>query len=151
RVLAKVWRAPIHTVTGGLRPPERSFFRWTALGLGSRAGANHLRKLRKTSDARRSLEVACAAGHSRGTVPRRIPLRERATPRVDQPHSPRGSAEHSRRNGKRLPLLFRRLREHSQPLHAFLHGRDRPGPPTDRLSVNPALCPRDLGPNLGTL
>src|SRR5215472_3401560 len=35
---------------------------------------------------RRSLEVPCAGGHARGTFPRRVPLRKRATPRADQPH-----------------------------------------------------------------
>ena len=46
---------------------------------------------------------------------------------------------------KLLPLLLRRLRAECQPLHAGLHGPDRPVPQAGCLSVTLALRPRELG------
>ena len=105
------------------------------LGWGSRAGGNRVGNLRNTSDNRRSLEVACAGGNAPGSFSHRVPLRKRATPRTDQPHRSRGGAERPRRNGKCLPLLFRRLCAQRWTLHAGLPGPDRPFPQADRLSV----------------
>jgi len=77
----------------------------------------------------------------------RVPFRERAAPRADQSHRPRGGDERPRRDGRRVPLLLRRLRAQGQPLHAGLHGPHRSIPEADRLSVAPALRPRELEPN----
>ena len=81
------------------RAPEHPSLRRRAAWQGSRAGHNRLGILRNASDNRRSLEVPCASGHVRRTFPRRRPLRERATPRADQPYRPRRSAERPCRNG----------------------------------------------------
>jgi len=48
-------------------------------------------------------------------------------------------------------VVYRFENEQRQPLHADLHGTDRPVPQADRLSGAPALCPRDLGPTFGML
>src|SRR5262249_35339168 len=78
----------------------------------------------------------------------RVPLRERAASRADQPHRPRRGAERSRRNGSSLPLLFRRVRGECRPLDASLHGGHRPLPQVDRLSIAHAQRPHDVGSNL---
>jgi hypothetical protein len=65
-----------------------------------------------------------------------------------QPYRPRRCAERPRRNGKCIPLLFRRLRAQRQSLHAGLHGPNRPVPQAGCLSVTPAHRPRNLEPNL---
>jgi Protein of unknown function (DUF2867) len=89
-----------------------------------------------------------AGGHARGTLPGRLPLRKRAASRADQPDGPRRRAERPRRDGKWLPLLFRRVRAQRQPLDADVHGPHRPVPQVDRLSVAPAQRSGNLEPNL---
>ena len=119
------------------------FFVGRRLGWDGGPGRNRLGTLRNAADNRRSLQVPCASGHARGTFSRCIPLRERAAAGLDQPHRTCRSAERPCGNGKWVPLLFRRLCAQRQPLHANLHGFDRPIPQAGGLSVTPALRPRE--------
>src|SRR5262249_25089638 len=99
-------------------------------------------------DDRRSLEIPCTDGHAPGTFPNRVPLRERAAPRADEPYRPRRSAERPRRNENRLPLLFRRIRAECRPLDARVHAPHRPVPQVDRVSVTPQERPPHLESHL---
>src|SRR5437773_1089683 len=96
--------------------------------------------LRNTFNRHRSCEITGRSRYARWVFPRRLPPRKRAARRVDQSHSPRCSAERPGRDSDRLPVLFSDLCPQRKPLHAVLHGTDRPFSETDRLSVPLAWC-----------
>src|SRR6266496_6070538 len=97
----------------------------------------------RLTDADHSRSLA-PAGTRDGVFPRRLPVRKRAAGRVDQSDSPRGGAEQPGRDSDCLPVLFRGLCPQRKPLHAVLHGTNRPFSKTDRLSVPLAWCPCSL-------
>jgi hypothetical protein len=70
--------ASVHALADRARAPADPFLRRTAPGLGLGTGRNRVGKLRHLSDSLRYLEVTCAGGHARGTLPSRVPLRKRA-------------------------------------------------------------------------
>jgi len=90
--------------------------------LGSRATGNGRENLRNTLNRHRSFEITGRSRHARWIFPRRLPLRKRATRRVDQSNSSRCGVEHSGRDSDCLPVLFGGLCPQRKPLHAVLHG-----------------------------
>src|SRR6266566_4371988 len=119
---------------------RHSAFRWTVLQLGSRASGNSVENLRNAFNRHRSFEITGQSRHERRVFPRRLPLRKRAARRVDQSDSPRCGAERSGRDSDCLPVLLRGLCPQRKPLHAVVHGTNRPFSETDRLSVPLAKC-----------
>src|SRR6266496_2900051 len=130
----------IHAFSSRANAARHSAFRWTALRLGSRASGNRVEDLRNAFNRHRSFEITGRSRHAIWVFPRRLPLRKRAAPRVDQSDSPRCCAERPGRDSDWLPVLFRGLCPQRKSLHAVLHGSDRPFSETDRLSVSLAKC-----------
>src|SRR5436309_3905058 len=113
-----------------------SVLRWKVLWLGSRAGAKRMENLRNAFDGCRWFEITGTSWLAGWIFPSRLPVRKRAARRVDQSDSSRCGAECARRNTDCLPFLFRSLCPQRKPLHAVLHGTDRPFPETDRVSFS---------------
>ena len=142
-------RYPVQRSAGDARPSKPPALSRPTFWLGPRAAGECVGDLRDPFDTCRSFEVSCARWHARRTrLPRRVSLRKRAAPRADQPHLPRGGAQRSGRNGRCLPLLFRRVRTKCQPIYARVHGADRSISKADRLSVTAAKRPRELGSSI---
>ena len=123
---------------------RHSLLRWTVLRLGSRARSNHVVSRRYTSNRDRPVEITDCSRIAIWFFPRRLSLRKRAARRVDQSDSPRRGAEHPGRDSNRLSVLPSSLCLQCKPLHAILHGADRPFSDTDRLSVPLAYRPCSL-------
>src|SRR5439155_9932046 len=134
----------IHDVPAPADAARHSVLCWTVLRLGSRASGNCVGNVRNAFNRHRSFEITDRGRHARWVFPRRLPLRKRAARRVDQSDSPRGGAERPGRDSYFLPVLFRVLCPQRKPLHAVLHGTNRPFSETDRLSVPFAWCPCSL-------
>src|SRR6266513_1344542 len=126
----------VHALPTRTHAPRDPFPRWTLLRLGSRASGNRLEDVRNSSYRHRSFEITGRSRNARWVFPRRLPLRKRAARRVDQSDSSRGCAEHPGRDNNCLPVLFSGLCPRRKPLHAVLHGTDRPFSETDRLSLS---------------
>src|SRR6266404_7490243 len=123
---------------------RHSVLRWTLLRLGSRARGNRVENFRNAFNRRRSFEITDRSRYARRIFPRRLPFRKRAARRADQSNSPRCGAERPGRDSDCLPVLLRGLCPQRKPLHAVLHGIDRPFSETDRLSVALAQYPCSL-------
>src|SRR6266566_793191 len=118
--------------------------RWTVLRLGPRATGKRVENLRNAFNQHRSFEIAGRCRHPRWIFPCRLSLRKRTARRVDQSDSPRRGTKCSGRDTDCLPILLRGLCPQRKPLHALLHGTDRPFPETNRLSVALAQYPCSL-------
>src|SRR5881392_129646 len=110
----------------------RSVLRWTDLRLGSRASSNRMKNLRNAFDRHRSFAITRPSRNARRIFPRGVPLRKRATARVDQSDSSCCSVERFGGDYDWLSFLFRGLRPQRKPLHAVLHGFDRSFSEDDR-------------------
>jgi hypothetical protein len=123
------------------RPPHsanaarHSVLHWTVLRLGSRASGNRVENLCNPPNRHRSFEIIGRSRYARWVFPCRLPLRKRSARRTDQSDSPRCGAQRPGRDVDCLPVLFRGLCPQRKPLHAVLHGTNRPISETDRLSV----------------
>jgi hypothetical protein len=120
------------SVRGSLQP-RHPFLRWTVLRVGPRASC--YRYLRNTFDRHRSFEITGRSRYARWVLPRGLPLRKRAARRADQSDRPRCGAQRLGRDSDCLPVLLRSLCPQRKPVHAVLHGTDRPLSETDRLSI----------------